>query len=45
MTLGDDRAVRATYAAGRKVHARSGADAAAPGRRRLAAERGGQGRS
>jgi guanine deaminase len=45
MTLGDDRAVQATYAAGRKVYARNSADAAAPVRRRPPARRGGPRRS
>ena len=42
MTLGDDRAVRATYAAGRKVYARDSVSAAAPARRRSPAKRGGR---
>ena len=45
MTLGDDRAVLATYVAGRKVYARNRADAAGPVRRRPSAKRGGQRRS
>jgi guanine deaminase len=39
MTLGDDRAVRATYVAGRKVHARDGAKLAVTVPRRSAAKR------